>query len=145
MSYSKNVKMAEKVAREAHEGAVDKAGAPYIEHPRRVAERLETPEERVVGWLHDVVEDTTVSLGNIATWFGNDTADAMDAVTHRKGESWSDYLTRVKANPIAKAVKISDLIDNVSLSRMPEVKPKDVMRADKYVRALYFPMEIDGE
>ena len=55
MAYSVDVLKAEDMARKAHTGAVDKAGAPYIDHPKRVADRLSTPEEKVVGWLHDVV------------------------------------------------------------------------------------------
>ena len=145
MGYSTDVKLAEEIAREAHAGAVDKAGVAYIDHPRRVAERLEAPEEKVVGWLHDVVEDTTLTLTDIAMHFGPDTADAVDAITHRTGESWADYLFRVKENPMATKVKISDLIDNVSLSRIPVVTAKDVRRSEKYIRALYFLMELDGE
>ena len=145
MAYSVDVELAEKIAREAHAGAVDKAGAPYVDHPRRVAERLTDPAEKVIGWLHDVVEDTTLTLTDIAINFGQDTAVAVEAVTHRPGESWSDYLARVKGNPMATAVKISDLIDNISLSRIPVVTARDVRRSEKYLRALYFLMEIDGE
>lgn len=145
MAYSVDVVKAEALAREVHAGAVDKAGAAYIDHPSRVSARLTTPEEKVVGWLHDVVEDTTYTLIDIAHLFGPETADAVDAVTHRKGESWSDYICRVKSNPIAKAVKISDLIDNSNLSRLPVVTSKDVRRAEKYIRTLFFLMDVDGE
>ena len=89
MALSKDVERARDLAFSAHYGAVDKAGAPYILHPERVAERLSSPEEKVVGWLHDVVEDTDVSLGYIAETFGEETAEAVDRITHRKGESWS--------------------------------------------------------
>lgn len=145
MSYSKDVELARDCARSAHLGAVDKAGAPYILHPERVASRLTTPEEKVVAWLHDVVEDTDVTLDMIRDWFGNDTAKAVDAITHRKGESWADYLTRVKGNPVAKAVKVSDLLDNSNLTRLPVVKAKDVRRQAKYNRALIYLMDVEGE
>ncbi len=129
MSYSTNVVEARKLAEKMHQGAMDKAGMPYIHHPERVASRLQ-------GWLHDVVEDTSVTLQDIETLFGADTAKALDAVTHRKDEPWQDYLCRVKANPIATAVKISDLIDNSNLSRLPSVTMKDVKRQEKYNKAL---------
>ena len=145
MAYSTDVQGAIEIATIAHDGAVDKAGAPYIEHPRRVAARMGSDEEKVVAWLHDVVEDTGVTLDFIWEKFGEDTAAALDAITHRKGESWADYLWRAKSNPVAKAVKISDLIDNSNLSRFETVKPKDVARQAKYNRALYFLMEVDGE
>ncbi len=140
MPYSTNVMEARKMAEKMHQGAVDKAGAPYIHHPERVASRLQSPEEQVVGWLHDVVEDTSVTLQDIETIFGADTAKALDAVTHREDEPWQDYLCRVKANPVATAVKISDLIDNSNLSRLPSVTMKDVKRQEKYNKALQFLM-----
>ncbi len=145
MSYSLDVDLAEEICLKAHMGAVDKAGEPYSLHPIRVAGRMDSPEGRVVGLLHDVVEDTDVTLEDIERMFGKETAEAVDAITHRKGESWSDYLCRVKANPMARDVKISDLIDNSNLSRLPDIRPKDVERAEKYLRALRFLLEIDGE
>ena len=144
MPCSVDVEKARKLAVAAHGNAVDKSGMPYIRHPERVAGRLEKPEEKVVGWLHDVVEDTDITLSDIEREFGPDTARAVDAVTHRKGESWADYLVRAKANEIARRVKISDLIDNSNLTRFETVLPKDVKRQAKYNRALYFLMDIDG-
>lgn len=143
MAYSIDVAKAKALAAMVHAGAKDKAGDPYIHHPERVASRLEKPEEKVVAWLHDVVEDTDTTVDDIADMFGADTAAAVDAVTHREDESWSDYLARAKANPIARAVKIADLIDNSNLSRLAVVTARDVERAAKYNRALYFMMEID--
>ena len=139
------VKVAKEIATVAHKGQVDKAGVDYIEHPARVASRVEGKEEKVVAWLHDVVEDGNVSLEKIRFLFGSEISNAVDAITHRKGESWSDYLCRVKGNELAKAVKIADLIDNSNLSRLPVVKDKDVKRQEKYNRAMYFLMDIDGE
>lgn len=145
MSYSVEVEKAEALARTAHAGQVDKAGADYIGHPERVAARMETPEEKVVAWLHDVVEDTGITLEDIGREFGFETAVAVDAITHRKGEPWAVYLGRVRGNKIARKVKIADLIDNSNLSRLPVVKPKDIERQAKYNRALYFLMDVDGE
>lgn len=145
MGYVELLEGAEALARKVHAVAVDKAGKPYINHPARVAERLKNPEEKIVGWLHDVVEDTEVSLDEIRDGFGAEIADAVEALTHRKGEMWSDYLCRVKRNPIARAVKISDLIDNSNLARFAEVTERDVKRQAKYNRALYFLMDVDGE
>jgi len=136
---------AESLARVVHRGQVDKGGSDYIGHPERVAFRMKGDKERVVAWLHDVIEDCDVSLENLRSQFGDVVADALDAITHRKGESWSDYLCRVKGNEIAKVVKISDLIDNSNLSRLPVVTAKDVERQAKYNRALKFLMETDGE
>lgn len=145
MAYSTDVEKAKKLAILAHSGAVDKAGAPYILHPERVASRLDSPEEKVIAWLHDVVEDTGITIDTIREMFGPETASSVDAITHRKGESWADYLTRVKTNELAKATKISDIIDNSNLARLSTVTPKDVMRQAKYNRALIYLMDVDGE
>ena len=138
---SRDVRTAQSWAEKRHEGQVDKSGKPYVEHPARVAGRMEMPEEQVVGWLHDTVEDTGLSLEEVERQFGPETAAAVDAVSRRDGEAWEDYLERVKQNPTARAVKISDLIDNSNLSRLDRVTMKDVRRQEKYNRALQFLME----
>jgi (p)ppGpp synthase/HD superfamily hydrolase len=137
---SKDVEFARLLAEKQHQGQVDKSGMPYIFHPTRVAERMKTPEEKVVGWLHDTVEDTGLSLSDIEQQFGSETADAVDAISRRKDESWGSYLERVKKNRIACSVKISDLIDNSNLSRLDNITLIDVKRQEKYNRALQFLM-----
>ena len=136
MAYSIDVAAARALATKAHEGQTDKAGLPYITHPERVALRMESPELQVIGWLHDTVEDTTLTVKDIAERFGPETAASVDAISRRDGEKWSDYLDRVAANPMARQVKISDLIDNSNLSRIPHVTLKDVERQKKYNKAL---------
>ena len=110
MGYSKDVLAAKVLATRMHEGQLDKAGLAYITHPERVAARLTTPEAQVVGWLHDTVEDTVLTMDEIELQFGSETAAAVDAVSRRDDEKWDDYLERVAANPMARQVKISDLI-----------------------------------
>lgn len=136
MAYSIDVVAARALAAKVHAGQTDKAGLPYISHPESVVSRLTTPEAQVVGWLHDTVEDTPITLQDIEAAFGPETAAAVDAISRRDGESWSDYLDRVAANPMARQVKISDLIDNSNLSRIPHVTLKDVERQRKYNKAL---------
>ena len=140
---SRDIETAKAWAERLHSGQVDKAGAPYIGHPARVAGRLEKPEETVVGWLHDTVEDTGLTLREVEAEFGPETAAALDAVTRREREDWDAYLLRVKANPVARRVKISDLIDNSNLTRLNQVSMRDVKRQEKYNRALQFLMRDD--
>ena len=136
MAYSTDVEAAKALAEKMHEGQTDKSGMPYITHPMRVAGRLRTPEEQVVGWLHDTVEDTDLTLADVRAQFGPETAAAVDAVSRRDGETWEEYLDRAKANPVARRVKISDLIDNSNLGRIPEITMQDVERQAKYNKAL---------
>ncbi len=131
------VERARDIALEAHAGQTDKAGAPYITHPARVAARLAgDPPAEVVGWLHDVVEDTGVTLDDLAAEFPAGIVAAVDAITKRDGEDRDDYYRRVAANPLARKVKHADLDDNSSPDRLAMLDPEtqDRLRA-KYAHA----------
>ena len=77
-----------------------------------------------------------MTLEEICAQFGPETAAAVDAISRREGEAWAEYIQRVAANPLARQVKISDLIDNSNLARLPAVTKKDVKRQGKYNQAL---------
>ena len=145
VGYSRDVEAAKALAMRMHEGQLDKAGLPYITHPQRVAARLTTPEAQVVGWLHDTEEDTALTLEEIEAQFGPETAAAVDAISSRDGERWGDYLDRVAENPMARQVKISDLIDNSNLQRIPRVTMKDAKRQKRYNKALRKLLGMEGE
>ena len=101
----------------AHEGQVDKSGAPYIEHPARVAQAVQDHGDVAVAaaWLHDVVEDCSVSPADLrAAGFDQEVVDAVEVLTHRKNEPRVDYYARVKTNPVALIVKRADVKDNMS-------------------------------
>src|SRR5208283_3537210 len=105
-----------KLATEAHKGQVDKSGNDYITHPLRVMENLKQHGEtvQIAGVLHDVVEDTRVLLKEIEEKFGKEVADIVDAVSHRQGEQYFDYIRRAGSNPLGRLVKLADLFDNMS-------------------------------
>lgn len=131
---------AELFAKSIHANQVDKAGKPYIGHLQAVVNNLIEPTEDMVAvaWLHDSVEDTGITLDEISSLFGESVAKAVDAITKRKGESYSEYLNRVKANPIARLVKIADLSHNMDLSRLLKITEKDLERKAKYIKAKEF-------
>ena len=125
------------LAATAHQGQVDKAGAPYILHPLRMMLTLSGLEDRIVAILHDVVEDTEWTLAGLrAEGFGDAVIDAIEAVTKREGESYEDFIQRSAANAIGRRVKLADLRDNSDLSRLAAVTEKDRVRLDKYRRAI---------
>lgn len=125
------------LAREAHAGQVDKAGAPYIEHPLRVMAALEGAEAKMVGVLHDIVEDTEVTLEALReVGFSAAVVRAVDALTKRDGEDYEAYLARVIADPLAVRAKIADMTDNMDLSRIPSPTEKDRRRLEKYQRIM---------
>jgi GTP diphosphokinase / guanosine-3',5'-bis(diphosphate) 3'-diphosphatase len=127
------------IAAEAHAGQIDKAGQPYILHPLRVMLRVHSMQERIAAVLHDVVEDTAVSMADLQTeGFAADVLRAVDALTKRAGESRMDAAMRAAADPIARAVKLADNAENMDLSRISAPTEKDFARLREYeqVRAL---------
>jgi GTP diphosphokinase / guanosine-3',5'-bis(diphosphate) 3'-diphosphatase len=127
------------IAAQAHAGQVDKAGQPYILHPLRVMLGVRGHSEKIAAVLHDVVEDTTVTLPDLtAAGFSADVTDAVFALTKTRGESRLAAAARAKANPIARAVKLCDVADNMDESRLTHITSKDRARLAEYalVRAL---------
>ena len=126
------------VARRAHEGQLDQSGRPYISHPLRVMGSLRDEHERMAAVLHDVVEDTTVTLADLqAAGCPEEVLAAVAAVSKQPGEDQATYLARVAANPIARAVKLADIADNMSPDRLArlDVTTQERLRA-KYESAL---------
>ena len=128
---------AETIARAAHAGQVDKTGHPYIEHPERVAARVHgNTELEAIAWLHDVVEDTTVTLADLRREFTDEIVDAVDALTHRRGETRQDYYARVRQNTRALRVKLADIDDNTDPARTALLdEPTRARLAQKYAAA----------
>ncbi|PZE33341.1 HD domain-containing protein [Curtobacterium sp. MCPF17_031] len=116
------VRLAHEVATRAHAGQVDKVGRPYIEHPTAVAERLTTDDEQVVGFLHDVVEDTGITLTELrAMGFTAEQVLAVDAMTKRRGETLAESMARVMADPVAPRVKRADVSHNADPARLATI------------------------
>ncbi len=125
------------IAELAHVGQVDKGGKPYIGHPLRVMNALETVEEKIVGVLHDAVEDSDLIIEDLtAAGFSERIIEAIDAITKRSGETRKDYLQRVMNNPIALKVKIVDMTDNADISRIPNPIDKDHERTRIYKKTI---------
>jgi (p)ppGpp synthase/HD superfamily hydrolase len=107
------------VARRAHEGQLDKSGRPYIAHPLRVMGKVRSEHERMTAVLHDVVEDTPVTLADLkAAGCPEEVVAAVAAISKRPGEDQAEYLARVASNPIARTVKRADIADNMSPDRL---------------------------
>ena len=125
------------IATEAHMGQLDKAGKDYIGHPLRVMEMGKTEEEKIVGVLHDVVEDGDWTFEALeAEGFSKEVIAALRCVTKTsENENYDDFIERVKKNPLAVAVKINDLTDNMDIRRLPYLSDKDVKRLKKYLKA----------
>lgn len=125
------------IATKAHDGQVDKAGQPYIGHPLRVMAMGTTEEEKIVGVLHDVIEDSDWTFERLtAEGFSSEVVDALQCVTKlSESEPYDKFIQRVKANPLAVKVKINDLTDNMDIRRLAYISEKDVKRLRKYLKA----------
>ena len=124
------------IAYAAHKGQKDKYGQPYITHPLRVMMRVNTEEEKIAAVLHDVVEDTDITLDSLRqAGIPENIIAAVDCLTKREGEGYEDYLQRAKGNPIALKVKIADLEDNMDIRRIDKITGKDIERLNKYRKA----------
>lgn len=133
-----NYEFAFEIARRAHAAQKDKAGKAYIEHPITVASLVHSDEAKIAAILHDVAEDSDITVESLRVLFGDEIGDALESLTHRKGENYEDYVKRVSKNEIATEVKIADLTHNLDLGRLPFVTEADIVRAEKYKKALRF-------
>ena len=128
-----------KIAEKAHLGQVDKAGEDYIKHPEKVASFVKTDEEKAVAYLHDVIEDTELTLEDLYEYdFSKEILEAVDVITKKRGEDYQSYLNSVKKNKLARAVKLADLRHNSDLTRLTKVTEKDIERKEKYQKAINF-------
>jgi guanosine-3',5'-bis(diphosphate) 3'-pyrophosphohydrolase len=121
------------IAARAHAGQIDKAGQPYILHPLRLMLAVRTPHERMAAILHDVVEDTPLTFDDLAgEGFPPEVIEAVRALTKLEGESRIEAAKRAVRNPIARAVKLADVTDNMDLGRIAEPGEKDFARLKEY-------------
>jgi (p)ppGpp synthase/HD superfamily hydrolase len=126
------------LACEAHRGALDLGSKPYILHPLRVMLRMDNDDARMVAVLHDVIEDTDMTLADLRhRGCPMHVRDAVDALTHRPGEAYGAYIERVATCRLAREVKIADLEDNMDVTRLllRELNERDLERLAKYHRA----------
>lgn len=147
MNLSEQLKLAIEIAISAHDGQFDKFnGRPYIEHPFRVMFAGHTLQEKIVGVLHDVVEDTDWTPNELKEkGFSQEIVEAVDAISKRDNEAYDDYMLRVINNPIAIRVKMNDLSDNMDIRRWKEIQDKDIPRLQKYLSAYKQLTEIEDK
>lgn len=137
MLYTKLTKKAMKIAYQAHQGQTDKTGLPYIYHPIHLAEQMQDEATTCVALLHDVVEDTDITIEQLGQeGFPQEVLEAIQLMTHAPEVPYMDYVREIKKNPIASAVKLADLRHNSDMSRLDVVDDKAIARVEKYHRAI---------
>lgn len=117
MIYTILTKKAMNLAYEAHHGQLDKSGTPYIFHPIHLAEQMEDEYSCCAALLHDVVEDTAVTLEDLRKDFPEEVVEAVRLLTHEKSVPDEEYLLAIRENPIARKVKLADNAHNADQTR----------------------------
>ena len=117
MIYTPMTNAAMKLAYNAHHGQLDYNGIPYIFHPIHLAEAMDDEISCCAALLHDVVEDTDVTMEELAREFPSEVIEVLKLLTHDEGVDYFDYVRAIKANPIAVKVKLADLAHNSDQSR----------------------------
>lgn len=137
MIYTDNTKKAIKLCFEAHKGQIDKGGMPYVFHPFHVAEQMPTEEAVIVALLHDVVEDSGITIKDLRIiGFEENVVSAISLLTHKRDVPYMDYIATIAENPLARMVKIADLAHNLDRSRLDCINSQTEQRLEKYQKAL---------
>jgi len=147
--YIKHYNNALQLAWEFHKNQVDKTGLLYITHPMRVSNNCNKQKDKIVGLLHDVIEDTNCTLEILRMKrFPTECVMSVDAISRRSGEDENDYYARLIVDLMATRVKKRDLEDNIRLVRfLDPLENKDLHRAEKYhkrIRMIDCILEVRG-
>lgn len=132
----KQLGIAISIAAKAHLGQIDKGGKPYILHPIRLMDRFQDPELKQIAVLHDVCEDTDITLFDLQDLgFSHRVIRALDALTHDSRDSYAEYIDIIAMLEDAILVKLEDLRDNSDITRLKGITPRDLKRMEKYHKA----------
>lgn len=139
MIYTTLTNKAMKIAYNAHHGQTDKSGLPYIFHPYHLAEQMTDETSTCVALLHDIVEDTPLSLDDLAQEFPPAVIDALRLLTHTPDIDYFDYVRAICRNPVARQVKLADLTHNLDKTRFAGCSAINAdtlsRRREKYAKA----------
>lgn len=137
MIYTEMTRKAMIICYDQHAGQKDKSGLPYIFHPFHVAEQMDDEESTIVALLHDVIEDTDMTIDKLREeGFNEDVLEALTYMTHDDKDDYLDYVRKIRGNPIATKVKLADLKHNMDESRLDhDPTDKDKARIEKYRKA----------
>jgi len=117
MVYTPLTNLAMVIAYRAHHGQLDYNGIPYIFHPIHLAEQMDEEISCCAALLHDVVEDTDITMEMLATQFPREVIEILTLLTHEKGTDYFDYVRKIKDHPIARKIKLADLSHNSDQTR----------------------------
>lgn len=133
------------IAAKYHDGQKDMDGKPVLLHPLSVALKGENEDERIVGVLHDVIEDTSCTFQDLQLLGASDgVIETLKLLTHNKGTSYDDYITMIirSGNKVAINVKMNDLMHNISRNDESTDRKRNIKA--KHMKALHMILEAIG-
>lgn len=141
-SLEEQLEQAIKLASIKHYGQKDKANKPYLFHLLYVMNNLDDLNAKIVGVLHDILEDTDITINDLFKYgFSEDIIIAVEILTKSKNQKYMDYIENIKKNDIATKVKLIDLKHNMDLTRLSEISDNDLKRTIKYIKAYKYLMK----
>ena len=146
MIYTSLTRLALKVSFEAHKDQVDHSGTPYVYHPYHLAEQMTDETTTCIALLHEVVEDTDITLAQLREMgFPDIVVEAVGVLTREHSVPYQEYIKRVKSNPLARIVKLADLEHNSDMSRLQEIDERSKSLAKRYEKARACLMEANED
>lgn len=142
MAITITINEAIEIANKAHDGQVDRAGAPYIKHVVRVANNVIDGRHKILALLHDVMEDTDMNDGDLfKLGVDPETLGKLKLLTRRKGQAYDEYIKGICTDFDTCIVKLADLRDNMDITRLQVITDKDWSRLAKYHKAYFRILE----
>ena len=142
MLYSELINKAIDIAYSAHQGQRDKSGRPYFLHPVIVASQMSNEYETCTALLHDVIEDTNITLAELEKIFPSEITQAVNILTHKDGVDYLDYIREIKRNPIARKVKLADLKHNMDITRLGQAQADEIEAFNKRMKKYELAQQI---
>ncbi|MEZ7821119.1 MAG: hypothetical protein QMB51_02310 [Patescibacteria group bacterium] len=139
------INKASELAQEYHKDQLDKEGEKYFGHLERVAKKGKNYKEIIVGYLHDILEDTDIDRNILLEEFGEEIVEALDLLNVRNYQTYSEkdkkyiikeedkikYLLGIRSNRLALAVKLYDVLDNSNPERLARLDKETRERLEK--------------
>lgn len=126
----------------------DKAGACYLNHLTHVSQDLKTEEQKALGLMHDILEDTDMTEDELRKLGYKEKFIASIKLLTNTYDSYDEYIDSIieSDNKDVMMVKLKDLLDNMDLTRLKKINDNDIKRSKKYINAyLKIINKMEGE
>lgn len=125
------------IATNAFQGVIDTKGNPYIDHAMRVMSRMDTEEEKIIAVLHDVVEDTEITLRELQeAGFSRTVLDTIGMLTKKPDMTYFDYIEDIHSSELASRIKIAEIEDNQDMMRVRKMSFQTYSPAERAKKSL---------